>query len=67
MEIGAFSRVLRGARGSYPVDRLAARADAVFPDSSSRASTRQAVAVTFDDAFQSVFDHALPVMVVNLT
>lgn len=41
---------------------LARRAEPIFPDVSPHTSARRAVAVTFDDGFQSVFDHALPIL-----
>jgi peptidoglycan/xylan/chitin deacetylase (PgdA/CDA1 family) len=41
---------------------LEARTTTVFADDASSSNGRQTVAVTFDDAFQNVFDHALPVM-----
>jgi peptidoglycan/xylan/chitin deacetylase (PgdA/CDA1 family) len=41
---------------------LAARATPVFADASASSNGRPTVAVTFDDGFRSVFDHALPVM-----
>jgi peptidoglycan/xylan/chitin deacetylase (PgdA/CDA1 family) len=51
------------------VDRFASqmrllkrRARVVFADDAAAAGTRPAVAVTFDDAFQCVFDHALPLL-----
>jgi peptidoglycan/xylan/chitin deacetylase (PgdA/CDA1 family) len=41
---------------------LEARTTTVFADDAASSNGRQTVAVTFDDAFQNVFDHALPVM-----
>ncbi len=41
---------------------LKRRARLVFADDAAPVGTRPAVAVTFDDAFQCVFDHALPLL-----
>ncbi len=41
---------------------LTDRARAVFADDPSSTNGRQSVAVTFDDAFQSVFERALPIL-----
>jgi peptidoglycan/xylan/chitin deacetylase (PgdA/CDA1 family) len=41
---------------------LKARAAPVFPDEATASGGRQAVAVTFDDGFQNVFDNALPIL-----
>ena len=41
---------------------LRRRATTVFADDEQRVNGRPVVAVTFDDAFQSVADHALPVL-----
>ena len=43
--------------------RLKERATPVFADAPGDAVDRQTVAVTFDDAFQNIFDHALPVLI----
>ncbi len=41
---------------------LSKQARSVFPDEVADQTDRPAVAVTFDDAFQSVFDRALPIL-----
>jgi peptidoglycan/xylan/chitin deacetylase (PgdA/CDA1 family) len=42
------------------MDELSRQAEVVFPDASN--TPRNAVAITFDDAFQNVFERALPVL-----
>jgi peptidoglycan/xylan/chitin deacetylase (PgdA/CDA1 family) len=44
------------------MQHLTRRTTVVFPDDRRPANGRPPVAVTFDDAFQNVFDNALPIM-----
>jgi peptidoglycan/xylan/chitin deacetylase (PgdA/CDA1 family) len=50
------------ARFEEQMRHLHHRATTVFADDEQRLNGRPVVAVTFDDAFQSVADHALPVL-----
>lgn len=47
---------------SAQMQELAALDTAVFPDEPARSGSRRPVAVTFDDGFQTVFDHAAPIL-----
>ena len=44
------------------MDMLIRKATPVFPDTGAHSNGRRCVAVTFDDAFQNVFEHALPIL-----
>ena len=49
-------------RFEWQMQDLKAHAAVVFADDATTLNRRRTVAVTFDDAFQSVFDRALPIM-----